>query len=138
MPRVEAAFAASPLPIGRPWHTLSGVNTVQLTTTGPKGGKNMAFVRIGQFQAKPTEIPDLCRIYEHEAIPEIRRAPGNVSAVLLQQHQQSDTFLAITLWKSREDAEAYDDSGAAQQIVNKVRHTFAGPPTLTTYDAFGA
>jgi quinol monooxygenase YgiN len=108
----------------------------ELGDTSP-GEADMAFVRIGQFKAKKDQIEDLCRIYETDAIPEIKKAPGNVSAVLLRQHQEDDTFLAITLWKSREDAEAYDASGAAQRIVGKVRHTFAGPPTLTTYDAFG-
>jgi heme-degrading monooxygenase HmoA len=97
----------------------------------------MAFVRIGQFKAKRDHIEELCRIYERDAIPAIKSAPGNVSAVLLQQHQEDDTFLAITLWKSREDAAAYEKSGAAAQMVSKVRHTFASPPTLTTYDAFG-
>jgi quinol monooxygenase YgiN len=97
----------------------------------------MAYARIGQFKAKSDHIGDLCRIYEQEAIPEIRAAPGNISAVLMRQQEEDETFLAITLWNSQEDAEAYDKSGAAQRVVDKVRHTFAGPATLTTYDALG-
>ena len=31
----------------------------------------------------------------------------------------------------------YDASGQAAQMVAKVKHTFAGPPTLQTYDAYG-
>ncbi|MFO0600974.1 MAG: antibiotic biosynthesis monooxygenase [Myxococcaceae bacterium] len=97
----------------------------------------MEFVRIGQFQAKPGEAEVLSATYEREAIPAIRAAPGNVSAVLLRQHQQADTFLAITIWRSKDAAEAYDRSGLAQQMVNSIRQHFAGPPSLTTYDAYG-
>lgn len=97
----------------------------------------MEYVRIGQFKAKSGEIDALCEVYEREAIPAIRAATGNVSAVLLRQHQDADLFLAITVWKTRADAEAYDKSGLAQQMVDKIRHSFAGAPTLTTYDAYG-
>jgi len=97
----------------------------------------MAFVRIGQFKAKPELVTELCETYERDAIPAIRAATGNVSAVLLQQHEAPDEFLAITVWRTRADAEAYDASGQAAQMVAKVRHAFAGPPTLRTYDAFG-
>ena len=46
----------------------------------------MAFVRIGQFTALPDTTERLRAIYETEAIPAIRAATGNISAVLLQQH----------------------------------------------------
>lgn len=97
----------------------------------------MAFVRIGQFKAVPENIEVLRSIYESEAIPVIRAARGNISAVLLQQSDAQDSFMAITVWSSAEDAERYDRSGQAAQMVGKIRFAFAGPPTLTTYEAFG-
>lgn len=97
----------------------------------------MAFVRIGKFTAKPELITDLRTIYEHEAIPKIRETQGNISAVLLEQHNAVGEFLAVTVWESRAAAEAYDVGGHAAAMVAKVRHTFAGVPTLTTYEAYG-
>jgi quinol monooxygenase YgiN len=97
----------------------------------------MAFVRIGQFTARPEHVNDLRTTYERDAIPRIRAASGNISAVLLQQHQATDEFLAITIWRTRADAEAYDASGQAAAMVATIRHAFAAPPVLTTYDAFG-
>jgi quinol monooxygenase YgiN len=97
----------------------------------------MAFVRIGQFKAFPEKTDELRRIYEHEAIPAIRAASGNVSAVLLQQHEAPDCFMAITVWNSKADAETYDKSGQAATMVNKIRFAFTGPPTLSTYEAYG-
>ncbi|MER9654008.1 antibiotic biosynthesis monooxygenase [Mesorhizobium sp. M0152] len=97
----------------------------------------MAFVRIGQFKALSDMTEPLRAIYETEAIPAIRAANGNISAVLLQQHGASDTFMAITVWNTAEDAERYDRSGQAAAMVDKIRFAFAGPPSLSTYDAFG-
>lgn len=97
----------------------------------------MAFVRIGQFQVVPEKTTELRQIYEAEAIPAIRAAAGNVSAVLLQEHQAPDHFMAITVWQSKEDAESYDRSGQAARMVDKIRFAFAGPPMLKTYDAYG-
>jgi quinol monooxygenase YgiN len=97
----------------------------------------MAFVRVGSFTAKAGSADDLCRTYSAEAIPVIRAAKGNVSAVLLRPHDAENELLAITIWASRHDAELYDQSGQAQQMVDTIRHMFAGPPRLATYDAFG-
>ena len=97
----------------------------------------MAFVRIGQFKVLPDKTDELRVIYEKEAIPAIRAASGNVSAVLLQQCEAPDTFMAITVWRTKADAETYDKSGQAATMVNKIRYAFAGPPTLNTYDAYG-
>ncbi|MCA0033752.1 putative quinol monooxygenase [Mesorhizobium sp. B263B2A] len=97
----------------------------------------MAFVRIGQFRALPDTTEQLRAVYEAEAIPAIRAADGNISAVLLQQHQARDTFMAITVWSTAEDAERYDRSGEAAAMVDKIRFAFAGRPSLSTYQAFG-
>jgi quinol monooxygenase YgiN len=95
------------------------------------------FVRIGSFQAKPDRIDELIAIFEREVQPAMRAAEGNVSACLLRQHDAGETFLACTAWRSREDADRYEQSGQAGENVTKLRHTFAGPPTLTTYDGYG-
>jgi quinol monooxygenase YgiN len=97
----------------------------------------MTFVRIGQFRAKRELVGELRDTYERDAIPAIRAAAGNISAALLQQHDADDEFLAITVWSTRADAEAYDASGQAAAMVAKIKHAFAGPPTLRTYDAYG-
>ncbi len=97
----------------------------------------MAFVRVGQFKALPGTTDQLRHVYETQAIPAIRSAPGNVSAVLMQQREAPDTFMAITIWSTQGDADAYDKSGQALENAGKIRFAFAGPPTLTTYEAFG-
>ena len=97
----------------------------------------MSFVRVGQFAVQSGKADEVRKIYEAEAIPLIRAASGNISAFLLQQHQSPESFLAVTIWRTKEDAANYESSGAARQMVEKIRFGFAGPPILTTYDSFG-
>lgn len=97
----------------------------------------MPFVRVGEFRTKEGTADEVARIYEGEAIPAIRGLSGNLTALLLRQHEQPDRFLAITIWRTSADAEAYDKSGLAQEMASKIRHAFAGPPTLTTYEVYG-
>jgi quinol monooxygenase YgiN len=97
----------------------------------------MTFVRVGRFKVKDGAVDELCRAYAAEAIPAIRAAKGNAGAFLLRPHEPESDFLAVTVWISREDAEAYDRSGQAQKMVDTIRHLFASPPKLLTYDAYG-
>jgi heme-degrading monooxygenase HmoA len=97
----------------------------------------MAFVRVGVFKAQPAKLDELRSIYESEAIPIIRSAAGNLGAFLLQQRDDPASFMAMTVWQTQQDAEAYEKSGQAAAMVGKIRHAFAGAPTLTTYVAFG-
>jgi heme-degrading monooxygenase HmoA len=97
----------------------------------------MGFMRIGNFKAQPDKVDELIRIYQNEAIPIIKQAPGNIGAFILQKKDENNIFLACTVWETKEDAEIYDKSGQAIEIINKVKHTFDGPPNLTTYNTFG-
>ncbi|WP_210243290.1 antibiotic biosynthesis monooxygenase [Mesorhizobium sp. B2-3-11] len=81
----------------------------------------MAFVRIGQFRALPDTTERVRDVYEAEAIPAIRAAKGNISAVLLQQHQARDTFMAITVWSTAEDAERYERRGGGDGRQDPLR-----------------
>ena len=97
----------------------------------------MPFVRVGKFKAKEEMIEDLCRIYAAEAIPAIRAARGNLGAFLLRPQQAAEDFMAMTVWRTKEDAELYDTSGQAKAMVDKIRTAFASAPTLLTFDAYG-
>ena len=94
-------------------------------------------MRIGSFKVHPEKVDELLRVYVSEAIPLIKAATGNQNAFLLKQHGESNCFQACTLWKTKEDAENYEASGKALEMVNKVRHMFDGPPNLVTYDVYG-
>lgn len=97
----------------------------------------MGFMRIGNFKAQPDKVDELLQIYQKDAIPVIKKAPGNISAFILQKNDEKNSFLACTVWETKEDAENYDKSGQASEMVSKIKHTFDGPPNLTTYETYG-
>ena len=94
-------------------------------------------MRIGTFKAQPDKIDELLTIYLNEALLRIKEARGNVTAFILQKDDDKNHFLACTVWKTRKDAENYEKSGQAVEMVNKIRHAFDGPPCLTTYETYG-
>jgi len=40
----------------------------------------------------------------------------------------------VTAWDSREDAEAYERSGAYEELVAKFRHFYTEPELLASYE----
>jgi heme-degrading monooxygenase HmoA len=72
--------------------------------------------------------------YNTQAVPKVRRFKGNLGCLLLEPATAGDaSFIACTLWATRDDAEAYESSGAAQEVVALVRAYFSGPPSLKAY-----
>jgi heme-degrading monooxygenase HmoA len=92
------------------------------------------WIRLGTFSVKAGEQAALSALYNGEAVPKVRRQPGNLACLLLEPSAgENAPFVACTIWASQKDAEAYEASGAAQEVVGLVRQYFAGPPTLSSY-----
>jgi heme-degrading monooxygenase HmoA len=92
------------------------------------------WIRLGSFTVRPGQEAQLCATYNSQAVPRVRTSPGNLACLLLEPATATDgNFLACTVWATRADAEAYDSSGTAAQVVGLVRQYFAGPPVLTSY-----
>jgi heme-degrading monooxygenase HmoA len=91
------------------------------------------FVRMGSFRVVDGKVDELRRIYLGECVPMVRAAAGNVDCCLLESPTDEHAIAAWTVWQSEQDAVAYEKSGAAQTVVGKVRHLFAGPPSLQTF-----
>ena len=92
------------------------------------------WIRLGSFTVKPGQETQLCATYNTQAVPKVRASPGNLACLLLEPATATDgSFLACTVWAARADAEAYESSGTAAQVVGLVRQYFAGAPVLKSY-----
>ena len=91
------------------------------------------FVRMGSFRVRDGALDELRRIYLGECAAVVRAAPGNLDCCLLESATEAGALAAWTVWQSEADALAYEASGTAQGVVARVRHLFAGPPTLSSY-----
>ncbi len=91
------------------------------------------WIRMGSFRVKPGQLEALRRIYLGECIPVVRAEPGNEDCCLLESAEDPDEVAAWTVWSTERHALAYEASGRAQEVVSKVRHLFAGSPTLRSF-----
>ncbi len=91
------------------------------------------WIRLGTFAVKPGALAELRAVYTRECAPLVRAEPGNLDCYLMENADEAGPCVVCTIWRSEADAKAYDASGRAMEIVAKVRHFFAGPPTLASY-----
>ena len=96
------------------------------------------WIRVGSFSVKPGEADRLKKTYNETAVPKVRACAGNVACLLLVPEVDGDPHLAVTIWETRADAEAYESSGSAREVVGLVREFFAWPPKLVTYQSDSA
>jgi heme-degrading monooxygenase HmoA len=90
---------------------------------------------MGTFAVKNGQQASLVERYNGVAIPKVRKCAGNVACLLLEPQEPGADFVAVTVWNTRADAEAYDSSGTASEVVALVREFFAGPPTLRNFES---
>ena len=81
----------------------------------------------------PGRLEDLRTTYYRDCAPIVHAAPGNLDVYLLEPAEGSGQIVACTIWRTEQDAIAYDTSGTALEVVGKVKHYFAGPPALRSY-----
>jgi heme-degrading monooxygenase HmoA len=91
------------------------------------------FVRLGTFDVMPGRLDDLRTTYYRDCVPIVKAAPGNVDAYLMEPSDGAGPIVACTIWRSEQDAAAYEGSGTAMEVVAKVKRFFAGPPSLKAY-----
>jgi heme-degrading monooxygenase HmoA len=77
---------------------------------------HMRFVRL---KVKEGKHWDFARFYEDRIIPAMQETEGCLFASLLQPLGDDDECVSMTLWRSRELAEAYEKSGLYDQILDE-------------------
>ena len=92
------------------------------------------WVRLTIGKIKPDCVDELRKIYNEDIIPVVKEFEGMIDAMLMEPESKEDDFISCGIWESKEHGEAYEASGTYEEMVGKVAHTFAGPPTLKTYE----
>lgn len=67
----------------------------------------------------------LHQFYEKVVIPELQAVPGCRFASLIQSRQRADDFFSMTLWDTRENAEAYNKSEIYKTLLEMVKPMLA-------------
>lgn len=93
------------------------------------------WVRLTHIHCKPDNAAELKRIYSQEVVPVVMEQPGLVEVFLMEPTAADEPFVSCTLWQDKANADAYEAQGVYKTLVDKVRHLFSDPPTLTSYQA---
>ncbi len=92
------------------------------------------WIRLIEVKIQPDKLDEARKIYNEEIVPTVKTQKGNVDMFLMESMDREGEMVSFTSWDSKEDGDTYEASGTYVEMVNKVKHTFAGMPTLWSYD----
>jgi quinol monooxygenase YgiN len=92
------------------------------------------WIRLIEVNVQPGKLEEARKIYNEEIVPVVKRHKGNIDVYLMESLDRENQVISFTSWESQADGDAYEGSGAYVQNVNKVKHAFAGMPTLWSYE----
>ncbi|GJQ21375.1 MAG: hypothetical protein HBSIN02_17300 [Bacteroidia bacterium] len=99
--------------------------SLDLPTKQDIGFKGMnLYLRILSVMLKPEKKDEYHSLYVKEIIPALQAAKGCLHAYLIMPSRGNRESLSVTIWDSRENAAAYEQSGLFAELVAKVKHTF--------------
>ena len=78
------------------------------------------FMRLVQVKVKSETADQLPLLYSNEIIPALQKTPGCLYASLIKSTHDTDEAISMTLWDSLDHAEAYEQGGMFQKLMNEV------------------
>ena len=92
------------------------------------------WIRLIQVKTQLDKMDEARKIYQEEIAPTVKSQKGNIDIFLMESMDNEGEVISFTSWASQKDGDAYEASGTYVEMVNKIKHTFAGIPTLWSYD----
>jgi heme-degrading monooxygenase HmoA len=90
------------------------------------------FTRVVEIQSKTGKTRDLCGTIADKVLPILRNQPGFIDVLVMVSNTQSDRVLAISLWRTQEDAERYNRE--QYPTVNElIQSHIASAPKVQTF-----
>jgi quinol monooxygenase YgiN len=78
-------------------------------------------MRIVQIKVNPDAVMGFKALYDDKLIPALQGLPGCFIATLMKSDEQLDEYVSMTLWDSQQNAEAYEQSGLFQQLLEEAQ-----------------
>ena len=93
------------------------------------------FVRITFTKSDPASAEAARTLYNSDEVSGILdRQQGHRFHYLLESVDDVTEAVSVTAWDSREDAEAYERSGAYEELLAKFSHFHTKPAELRSYE----
>lgn len=91
------------------------------------------FTRVVELTSKPGKAQELSHTINEKGVPILKKQNGFVDEIILNSNAESDRVLALSFWKTREDAERYQRE-QYKNIHDSIRHLLQGEPNIRTFD----
>ena len=82
--------------------------------------------RVAWGKVKPGTWQEYERVYHDAILPDTRDVRGLVFRELLRGVDDPNEGISLTLWESREDLDAYEQSDRYQRLVDRARAFYVG------------
>jgi len=93
------------------------------------------YVRLTYLNFLPGKVEEAKKIYNNELVPVVKQQKGNLDCRMLEPVDKADDYISMTLWDSKEDADAYQSSGVYKQLVDRVKDSYSKNPVLKVYSS---
>lgn len=84
------------------------------------------YMRLVQVKMNTEALSQLRQLYDERVIPGLRNIKGCLHVSLLQSSHHPEDCVSMTLWDNRDNADAYESSGAFSKFVAEATPYFAG------------
>lgn len=91
------------------------------------------FTRVVEVTTKPGKARELSRTINDKVVGILKNQPGFVDEIVLISEEQPDQILALSFWKSREDADKYNREQYSK-VTELIQNLGEGPPKVRTFN----
>lgn len=91
----------------------------------PESKSSEYFIRIVFMVVQPGRRAEFVKLYTTQVVPGLKAVRGCRFMQLAQSMQKSDEFISFTVWESKGDAEAYEESGEFSRLREFLRPTLS-------------
>jgi quinol monooxygenase YgiN len=91
------------------------------------------YARMIQVTAKPGQVKRCIDALVDRGLPVLKQQSGFVDALALTSETERDTFVGVTIWKSKEDAEKYVN-GQGRQVLESIRPLIQKEPVFSGFN----
>ena len=91
------------------------------------------FTRVVTITSKTGKARELARTINDKVLSLLRGQPGFVDEIVLISDENPDRFLALSFWRTQEDAEKYNREGFPA-VNEMIRTHIEGAPKVETFN----
>lgn len=91
------------------------------------------FTRVVEVNTKPGKAKEVCKTIQEKALPVLKSQNGFVDELTLVSTNNPNRVLALSFWRSKEDAQQYHNQQFSN-ITNLIQNHLDGQPQVETYD----